>query len=551
MAMRIINIEQGSPEWVDLRGKYDCASEAPVIMGASNKLSRRELVRMKATGARKEFSEWVQKNLLDRGHEIEALARPMMEQELGPLYPVTCVDDELGKLASLDGLDLGQVTVWENKMWNEELAAMVRAGDLGAMWYWQLEHQLLVTGAERAVFSVTDGTPDRLEWMEYYPVPGRREELIAAWIQFNEDVRNYVHVEEAVQPVAKPIEALPALFVQIEGRVVSSNLKAFELAATDFISRIISELKTDQDFADAAKAVTFCDDAEKRLRMVKQQALANTASIEELFATIDRIEERLRIKRLALNTLVEKRKRDLRGEILQEGVDALKAHIASLNARIGKPFMPSVPADFAGAMKGKRSWSSMRDAVDGALASAKLQANAIADRIQINLQYLEANAGELRTLFADEGTLTQKAADDFRAVVDNRIHAHRQAEQARRDREERAERDRQAAATLAAAAPAPAALPRHDTVDGLPPGAPRIYPDEPRAALTGPAPRVTAGGEVRQFVRPTTAPARRPTDDEIVFVIAQHFNTSEATVIEWLLNIDLEAAGQRAASIPF
>ena len=92
--MKIHNLIQGSPEWNALRAQHNTASEASAMMGASKKTTRSELLRLKATGSEKEFSEWVQKNLLDKGHEIEAKALPIAEDIIGgELFPVTGTAD--------------------------------------------------------------------------------------------------------------------------------------------------------------------------------------------------------------------------------------------------------------------------------------------------------------------------------------------------------------------------------------------------------------------------------------------------------------------------
>ena len=46
---------------------------------------------------------------------------------------------------------------------------------------------------------------------------------------------------------------------------------------------------------------------------------------------------------------------------------------------------------------------------------------------------------------------------------------------------------------------------------------------------------------------PITTPAAqsRPTDDQIIEVLALHFRAHESKVIEWLLDMDLDAASNR------
>jgi hypothetical protein len=94
--------------------------------------------------------------------------------------------------------------------------------------------------------------------------------------------------------------------------------------------------------------------------------------------------------------------------------------------------MPAIPVDFAGVMKGKKTVASLRDAVDTELARFKIEANAVADRIQINLGTLRELAGAHAFLFADTGSIVLKAADDLTALVKMRIAEHQQAEAAKR-----------------------------------------------------------------------------------------------------------------------
>lgn len=119
---------QGSPEWVAFRLEHDGASEAAAMLGLSRKNTRNELLHMKHTGMSKEFSEFVQRNILDKGHKVEALARPLIEEAIGDdLYPVTCSNGRLS--ASCDGLTMGVEggeIAFEHKQWNAEHSEMVR-----------------------------------------------------------------------------------------------------------------------------------------------------------------------------------------------------------------------------------------------------------------------------------------------------------------------------------------------------------------------------------------------------------------------------------------
>jgi hypothetical protein len=72
--------------------------------------------------------------------------------------------------------------------------------------------------------------------------------------------------------------------------------------------------------------------------------------------------------------------------------------------------------------------ASLRDAVDTELARFKIEANAVADRIQINLGTLRELAANHTFLFADTASIVLKASDDLTALVKLRIAEHEQAE---------------------------------------------------------------------------------------------------------------------------
>ena len=174
--MKIHNVAQGSAEWHALRAKHFTASEAPAMMGASKYQTRTDLLTMKKTGITPEVTQ-AQQYIFDKGHATEALARPLVEVMIGEeLYPVVGTDGNL--LASMDGATMLGETLFEHKLWNESLVAQVKAGELDPHYYWQLEQQLLVSGAERVIFVCSDGTAENFVHMEYRPVAGRAAQLV-------------------------------------------------------------------------------------------------------------------------------------------------------------------------------------------------------------------------------------------------------------------------------------------------------------------------------------------------------------------------------------
>lgn len=442
--MIILNLVQGTPEWNATRAKYFTASEAPIMMAASASVKRSELLRMKATGTEREFSDWFQRNILDKGHEIEEAARPLAEQIIGEeLYPVTALDDAERFLASFDGITMLEDVTWECKQWNEEKAADVRSGKVPDCDYWQVVQQLYVSQAEKALYMVTDGTQENTVHVWAYPNQDDVKTLIAGWEQFAADLESYTPEELKPEPVGRNLEELPALVVDISGEVRASNLPEFKDRALAMIASVKTELVTDQDFADAEKAIKAFDKAEKQLEAAKTAALQQTASIDELFKTIDHLKAEMRDKRLLLNRTVKAEKENRKAQIVEQ---ADRAFTAWLNqqaspAPVNVHFAPAI------AMKGKKTISSLQSAADDALAAAKVEAKQQIDLFKSNLAILEAKGKEHRFLFSDWKQLIAKQPEDLESTITARIAEHEQREQAKLEAErERIRREEEARA---------------------------------------------------------------------------------------------------------
>lgn len=407
--MKVIQAQQGSSEWLSIRARTLNASEAPAMMGVSPYLTRSELLREKKIGIPREHDAAALARFA-AGHEAEAAARAIVERIVREeLYPIVATDDAGRLLASSDGATMAGDVGFEHKLWNEELAASVRDGVVPESHRWQLDQQIHIFGFEKVLFVVSDGTPDRFVWCAYRTTPERIERLLAGWDQFERDLAEFVPEPETVKPVGAAPEALPALRIEVTGMVTSSNLTAFREHAMTVFGSIKTDLQTDADFADAERTVKWCKEVEDRLDAAKQHALSQTASIDELFRTIDAIKEEARQKRLTLDKLVKAEKENRKAEIVAKAQRELSAHIVALQGRVG--VLVSVGCNFGEAIKGLKSLDSMRDKVATALAHAKIEANAIADRIDANRKTVED-----MSLMPDFAQVCTKAPDDFAAL---------------------------------------------------------------------------------------------------------------------------------------
>ena len=543
MSREIHNLVQGSPEWHAYRRNKFNASDAAAMLGKSRYVTRTELLAQYAVGTEREISADTQRRF-DDGHAYEAAARGIAENIIGEeLFPVTMsMDvDGLPLSASFDGLTMGEDVAFEHKSLNADLEAALVIGEIPEEYQYQMEQQLLISGASKVLFMASRGTEEtaRREW--YESRPEIRARLLAGWRQFAEDVQNYQPPEVIPAAVARTMEDLPAVSVKVDGSLaVVSNLDLFAQRLTDFVAGLNMDPDDDQGFADAEKAVKVLERAQEALQAAENQALAQVASVDQLVRTIAALRDTARSTRLKLEKVVKTQKEAVRARIVQQGKDAIAAHIKGLNLRLGGTYMPDMAVDFAAAVKGKRTIASLREAVNATLTDAKLEANQIADMIQVNLNALSALDEKYQHLFADRVDLVRKAPDDFSARVQLRVTEFDQREakriEAERERiraEEEARVQRRVEQFVHAVADQHGQQPSvtSATEERTRPGQ-AATPDP----VTVPAPGPKG---VRQF---------HPTDGEIIDALALHFRVHESTVIKWLLAMDLKAASERVVA---
>jgi len=431
--MRMHNLIQGSDEWAAFRLTRHGASEAAAMLGLSKKTTRSELLRMKHLGDAKQFSDWVQENILDYGHEVEALARPLVEEIIGDdLYPVTCSDEDTGGhlSASCDGLTMAGHTAFEHKQWNTALAASVAAGELPDEHMPQCQQIMMITGAERVIFTVSDGTPNHLAWLEVLPDEAWFERIVDGWEQFDRDLTDYSLPEQKPMMVAEAVQALPAVAVQVIGQIsVRENFNVFETALRDFLeNKLIREPQTDQDFVDLDQAMKKAEDT---LNAAEAMMLAQIESVDQAKRQKDMLAKLVRDNRLMAEKLLESEKARRRAEKIEAARKAFNGHMADLQREIHGLRLDVPMPDFAGAIKGLKTLSSIDDKLDTALANGKIAADRQAKDLRAKLAWVDENAAEYRTLLADLQQLAAKPLEDFTLAVSARIEAHKRAEEAR------------------------------------------------------------------------------------------------------------------------
>jgi hypothetical protein len=333
-------------------------------------------------------------------------------------------------------------------------------------------------------------------------------------------------------------------------------LPAFGVELRAFIAKIPEKPATDQQFADCKAACKKLQDAQDALDAAESAALAQIATFDEMRRTKALLFDLARDTRLAVEKLVAAREKTIKEDIVIGGKTAFAEHIVGLNKRLGKPYMPVVPADFAAAAKNKRTIASLQDAVDTALAKAKIEANAIADNIGVNLNTLHELAADYAFLFADTAQIVLKAPDDFTALVKMRISEHKEKEakriegEAEKAREKiRLEEEAKARAKVEAERQAQAEKDRIESARIQQEGIDRAKREKEQAAArvemppVGPSIRPEARVAGQQAAMAPAPSAARPSDVELAEAVAEVFHVPYETAISWLS----EAFGRKAA----
>lgn len=170
----IVQLQQGSPEWLAYRLSRRNASESAAVLGLSPWTTPYQLWLLKTGRAESKVTQAMQ-----RGTDLEPAARAAYEDQTG-LVMQPLVLEAGGYSASLDGMTLDGDLVLEIKcplrgtrsdLWQDVLGGQVPEHYLA-----QVQHQLMVTGAALAHLWIFDGTRGILHAIE-------RDEALMARIQ--------------------------------------------------------------------------------------------------------------------------------------------------------------------------------------------------------------------------------------------------------------------------------------------------------------------------------------------------------------------------------
>lgn len=139
--MKVVELEQGSPEWEQWRAEGIGASDAPSIMGVGF-VTRAQLLQEKLSGRKRETNF-----AMRRGVRLEPAISHLFEQQTGIITKPCCVihDDADWLRASLDGLTFLADAVLECKAPREGDHETALSGQVPKKYVPQVQHILFVT----------------------------------------------------------------------------------------------------------------------------------------------------------------------------------------------------------------------------------------------------------------------------------------------------------------------------------------------------------------------------------------------------------------------
>jgi len=234
----ILRMEQGTAAWHEHRRRHRNASEAATVVGVSPYMTSYQLWQLKTGRAQPEAPNAA----MAWGTRMEPQARLAYEERTGlVMEPLVLVDGEYS--ASLDGLTLDGKLLLEVKCPAKGKASAlwqaVSAGEIPLHYQYQLQHQLMVSGAQLAHLFVW--TEDEAILLEHAPDPDSFTILRDGWDAFWRHVATdtpppltdgdtVVRTDEAWIEAAQQYIALSAQADEVADELVEAKKRLLGLA---------------------------------------------------------------------------------------------------------------------------------------------------------------------------------------------------------------------------------------------------------------------------------------------------------------------------------
>lgn len=224
------------------------------------------------------------------------------------------------------------------------------------------------------------------------------------------------------------------LIVKISGKVQKTNFKEFEESTLARIAEINTDLVTDEDFGEAEVTIKSCKLAEQRIAQAKQDGINDTADIAKLFATMEKLSDKIRDTRLSLEKIVKTEKSNRKATIIHKGTSRVDE--ALVTSPVAHSFHTDTNA-IRDAVKGKRSIEKMQEAVDLVVESQLKELGEAETLFVSNCDSINEEMEEYHGLFPDWKILAVSSEEVVTATIESRINKFKLdvAEKKRKDEE--------------------------------------------------------------------------------------------------------------------
>jgi len=264
--MKIIELEQGSSEWIDWRKSKVTASELPIIMGKSPWLSPYELWQQKLGFTSGMKDNWA----MQRGRDLEPIVRDLVNERIEANFvPMVVEHEELEwAAASLDGIDLELEAILEIKCPGLADHKLAEEGKVPEKYQDQIQWQLFCSGMKIAYYA------------SYYNPAGNSEDpLVMFLVERDDDYMAKELVNKAAEFYKCVVDMIePAMtesdYIQITDDDFEINSREWKAA-----SEMLKFYKEKEAFY-REKLISFTDDSNCRGFGLKIQRVKREGAVD-------------------------------------------------------------------------------------------------------------------------------------------------------------------------------------------------------------------------------------------------------------------------------
>ncbi len=229
-AIQMIQLTQGSPEWLQFRKTKVTATDACIIMGANHRKTKTQLYYEKIS----DDPPKPPTARMQRGKDLEPIARELFTLKTGiEAFPAVVVKD--WTMASLDGISQNNEIV-EIKCPGDADHSIALKGKVPDHYYPQLQHQMHVCGIDKMYYFSFDGMDGVT--IEVLRNPLYVEKMLIEEIRFYNCLVNKTPPEPSEKDYIERNDSQWEQCAQ-RWRVVSSSLKDLEKEEEELRKQLI------------------------------------------------------------------------------------------------------------------------------------------------------------------------------------------------------------------------------------------------------------------------------------------------------------------------